>query len=95
MEKDLLLYFQKLGLTNEDIRWMQRSCPGLKMVNSNKAMLCVEALIQHGYPEKDLNWLLTCNPNILMYHPQDLDEMLYQFSELELEHKLKTNPFLI
>lgn len=94
MDNNLCLYLKSLDLQDEDIEVLLSQCPNLDFIDGNNALLCVDIIIQAGYPKEDIDSLICINPKILTYNPEELIKTLSSFSG-NIEQILKDNPFII
>ncbi len=94
MDKNLHLFLNSLDLDDENINILVDICPGLDLVDEERALVCAKVLVDAGYPEYDLDSLICVNPGILLYNPKDLKEKLDTLSG-NIEEILKTNPNII
>lgn len=94
MDKKLVAMLNEFGILEDEIDALIKMCPGLEIVDYEKACKCVIALIKAGYPQVDISSLIYVNPSFMMYEPKDLEEKLKQIGG-DIESKLKEDPFLI
>ncbi|MCR5553799.1 MAG: hypothetical protein K6F08_03565 [bacterium] len=93
MDKQIYELLKDVGLMEEEVERAFEICPGLNIVDLDKASKCIITLIKNGYPEADIAILLAVNPAILMYEPQVLNKKLKELGDIET--KLKDDPFII
>ena len=94
MDKNLHIFLKSLDLEDEDINVLVETCPGLDLVDEERALLCAKTIVDAGYPECDLDSLICMNPGVLLYNPKDLKKKLSNFHG-DIEDILKSNPNVI
>ena len=94
MNKEMYRLLQSFDLLDEEIEQCFSICPGLDIVDLDKASACIETLIKNGYPKEDVGLLLAVNPGILMYESAELAKKLKSFDG-DIEEILKDDPFAI
>ena len=93
MDKRLFDYFKSIGFEDAEIASLQERCPGLDIVDTDKAFECIRILVKAGYPKEDLSYLLALNPSIMLYDPADLEDIVKNFDDIE--ETLKNDPYAI
>ena len=93
MDNRLYNFLIGIGFANYEIFSLTELCPGLDIVDTDKAFECVLILVDAGYPKEDLKYLLALNPSIMLYNPADLKEIVEKFEDIE--ETLKNDPYVI
>ena len=94
LNKEIVEFLRQYDMFDEEIEQCFMLCPGLDIVDKNKAEECLKILEKHGYPKEDLGLLLVVNPAILLYEPEDLLKKLESLDG-DIEDILKDDPFAI
>ena len=94
MNAEIYDLLKSLELFDEEIEQCFVLCPGLNIVDKEKAAECLNVLVKNGYPKEDVGLLIVANPGILMYEPVALGKKLASLGG-DIEEILKDNPFAI
>ena len=94
MDKILLNYLIEHGYANDDIEFLCQVCPGLKIISGERALANIAAVIDAGYPESEIDILISANPGFLLNQPKATANKLAQLDG-EIEFVLKENPELL
>ena len=94
MDKELYQYLLSLNFEDDDIKFLCAICPGLEIISAERAFENIAIVISYGYPEEDIDGLISANPSFLLNVPEHLNEALAKLGE-DIEEKLKNNPDLI
>ncbi|GEM_PF-5415790 len=94
MDQILYDYLIKVGYDDDDIKFLCRVCPGLEIISGERALANLAAVVRAGYPESDIDGLISLNPNFLLNNPADTARKLAQISD-DIEVALKDNPELL
>lgn len=94
MDKELKDLLNKLTIDDEDIEQLIAICPGLEVVDWDKAGACIKIVVESGYPMSDISSLIYINPSFMLYEPRDL-KIKIDALDGDIEELLKIDPFLI
>lgn len=94
MEATLFKFLRKIGLNENDIKFICESFPELEEISSEIAIDNAKLVVDYGFPLKDLNWLILINPSFLFADYDELADILDDFGD-NVEQILKKNPLLI
>lgn len=94
MDKNLYKYLLSLDFTDDDINTLIETVPGLEIISFERAIKNIKIVSGMGYPEEDIDFLISANPGFLCNDPEQLMHVLMQLGD-DIEEKLKADPFLI
>ena len=94
MEEELIKFLNSLSIDNEEIEGLIKLCPGLEIIDTERAITNVKLLVKAGYPLSDVSSIIYINPGFLTNDPTELSKTLIAIGD-DLENKLNENPFLI
>jgi len=94
MERAIYNFLHKIGLDDEDIKFIMSSYPELDTYPSSKILGNAKLVVDYGYPIEDLEFLVLINPGFLISNTETLEEILISLGS-EVANALKTDPFII
>ena len=94
MDKLFFKYLTNLGFETSDINELVEIVPGLDIISYNRVYDNVQAVVDAGFPEIDIDGLIFANPGFLCNDPEYLRAKLVSIGG-DIEEKLKDNPYII
>lgn len=91
---EIIELLNRFGIEDYEVEELVNICPGLEIVDVDKAKSCIIAVIKSGYPLEDISSLIYANPSFMMYEPNVLVSKLKSLGG-DIERKLKDNPYII
>ena len=94
MTKAIIKYFEKIGLSPEDIGIILDVFPELGAMTNLEITEKIKIVIDAGYPERDIGTLIQVNPYFLLNTTSGLRKKLKALG-LDVEVALKLDPNII
>jgi len=94
MKKSVYSFLLKVGLDDEDIRFITSSYPELDTFDERKIIGNAKLVVDAGYPANELDFLILINPGFLISNTETLKEILDELGD-DVYEMLKDDPFII
>ena len=94
MEKSVYNFFTKVGLDDDDIRFITSSYPELDYFDESKIIGNAKLVVDAGYPADELEFLILINPGFLISNTETLKDILDELGD-DVYMMLKDDPFII
>ena len=94
MDKELIKFLNKLTIQKEDIQGLVDICPGLDIIDAQRAKNNVKLLVDAGFPLADVSSIIYVNPGFLCNDPERTRQILLSVDG-DIEEILKYDPYLL
>lgn len=94
MDTSLKNFLNKLTIENDEINDLINICPGLDIIDVNRAKNNVKSVVDAGFPLIDISSIIYVNPGFLCNNPENTRERILSIDG-DIEETLKNDPYLL